>query len=443
MTHRMLLGAFLLLFGTAAPCQLSRSTMPTPNPYVDPAFFDEARGVLVCWGTNVMWEFDGTNWTVKPCTAFPNYPVGASAYDPVRHVLVAIDYLVQQPSTWEWDGVNWTNRGPAPLQQPVWSTTYDGNCLMTFHETRQNVMLFASGAGLVSGLWDWDGAVWTMLNHVNPPPTRLTPNSWWSYLDMAYDSRWDKIVLFGRAMHNTGGTGGPSEQVTFEWDPVNDWAQLATLPGAPSGTVMWYDRHRGTLLRAYSGAPYGAYYRDLARNWMLLQSTALNMGRGAFDSQSNRYYAPDNASTIAVIHDTHPAAFGGHLQGCAPATPWPLQLSATWTRAWIGRSMSVDVTAPHSLALLAMGFSDQSYNAMPLPIDLSLYGMPGCSLTIAPQATVLGTNSSGTVTFSLPVPSASGLLGTVYWQQAFPLALGANAANLLATDSVRGTVGAF
>jgi hypothetical protein len=300
-------------------------------------------------------------------------------------------------------------------------------------------MLFTDG-----GLWEWNGVMWTNLPQANPPPTWATPQTYYSYGNFEYDEKWGKIVLFGRYRSGLGGTGGTLQATMFEWDPVNDWIQLPSTGPLGAGP-MWFDRHRGTMMVGFrpGSALSGFYCRDAARNWVPFQSGSLPLQQGCHDAAGNRYFFQGSAATIGIVQDTHPAAFAAHAQGCTPPTGWLLDLTAPWTRAWIGQTLSVDVTAPYSLALLATGFSDQVYGSTPLPVNLGPYGLPGCSLRVAPEATVLGSSLSGTVTFSVPIPNAVGLLGVAYWQQSLALAIGSNPANLLATDSVRGTVGLY
>ena len=109
---------------------------------------------------------------------------------------------------------------------------------------------------------------------------------------------------------------------------------------------------------------------------------------------------------------------------------------------WIGNTLSVDlVNLPSPLGILSMGFDDQTYNGSPLPLPLGPFGMPACLLNIAPQASVLATATAGTATVQIPIPNAAYLVGTVFYQQVFSPAPGANARGVLAGTSTRGVVG--
>jgi len=119
-----------------------------------------------------------------------------------------------------------------------------------------------------------------------------------------------------------------------------------------------------------------------------------------------------------------------------------LGLTEPWTRPWSGETLSVDATSlPLSIAVLATGFSDQTYSGTPLPLSLAPFGMPQCYLRVAPDVTQWAAGTGGTATFQILIPSTPALVGLAFWQQAFALAPGANPAGLLVSDSMSGTVG--
>ena len=62
--------------------------------------------------------------------------------------------------------------------------------------------------------------------------------------------------------------------------------------------------------------------------------------------------------------------------------------------------------APNSLAILALGYDNRSYFSVPLPLDLTGAGAPGCALYMAPVLFVTApTSASGTARFALDVSS--------------------------------------
>lgn len=417
--------------------QLSQTTLAAP--VADPAYYDELRDVLVCWDYHPgsgglvrgMLEYDGSAWTqlLTPGLSFPAYPESA-AFDEQRRRFVAIDKW--NGVTWEWDGATWSNRGPAPIVPLASPLPNHYNCQVAYHRSRQVVMLFSGQ------LYEWDGVSWTMIPALNTPPVWTAPNVGYSYGPMSYDAMWDKLVLFGGGL-----TSSSNSPTTFEWDPVIGWIQLAGTTPADYTYAMWFDRQRGTMMRSHTSfnpTVHAIYCRDQARIWTLFQSTGSMMLPGCYDGRNNRFFSQAGAG-LEVLADTAPAQFSYHAQGCTPPSSSALSLAAPWTRAWMGQSLAVDAASPASIALLAMGFSDQSYQTVPLPLDLTARGLTNCSLTVAPEATVLGTGSGGHVGFSIAIPNQQGLLGLTFFQQAFALAPGVNPAGLVASDSVRGTVG--
>jgi hypothetical protein len=96
---------------------------------------------------------------------------------------------------------------------------------------------------------------------------------------------------------------------------------------------------------------------------------------------------------------------------------------------------------PQSIAILAMGFNDQQYSGSPLPLDLAQYGIPGCALRVAPEATALLIGTGGSASHQIPIPPRTALIGVPFWQQVLALAPGANPTGMLTSASWRGTVG--
>jgi hypothetical protein len=210
---------------------------------------------------------------------------------------------------------------------------------------------------------------------------------------------------------------------------------------------MWFDHHRGAMLLAssnYNPTVHAILCRDGARNWVHLAATAGLQQPGCYDRRHNRFLSKTRTG-IEILSDTHPAVFLAHAPGSTPASQYTLHLTSPWSRAWLNQTLSVEAATPSGSALLAMGFTDQTWMSSGLPIDLTSFGLTGCNLNIAPEATLLGTNTGAgnPVTFTLPIPNAPGLLGVAFWQQAFPIAPGANPAGMLASDSVRATVGLY
>jgi hypothetical protein len=175
------------------------------------------------------WEFDGSSWQkVADGGPSPRAAFGM-AFDSARGKTVVFGGARDrgEPTmhdTWEWDGREWQRKGtsgPPPRDHHA----------MTYDSRRQRVLVFGGGRQLPNGsfpadttgawlrdLWAWDGTSWTQLAESGPPSRGGLPG-------LAYDSRRDRVVLFG---------GGHLDG-TWEWDG-HAWRQVNDPParrGAP------------------------------------------------------------------------------------------------------------------------------------------------------------------------------------------------------------------
>jgi hypothetical protein len=89
-----------------------------------------------------------------------------------------------------------------------------------------------------------------------------------------------------------------------------------------------------------------------------------------------------------------------------------------------------------------LGAARTQRNGVPLPIDLTVVGMPGCSLLQSGE--IVGfrlADGSGTAAFQLPIPPAPALLGFDVFTQSFVLDAGANPPGWLASAAIALTIG--
>jgi len=294
-------------------------------------------------------------------------------------------------------------------------------------------------------LYDWDGSSWTRWMGYSPlPVTNPIPGAGdISYLGVVYDARRDKLVVYG-TYYVIGGTQYITAQ-TWEWDPVNGWAAVNSSGPSAIGHI-WFDERRGSVLRLLSDSANSPLLElDPQLGWM--QVGTLNnlppfFGGTCYDSNRGIYYYGSSRTSMAALSEQWPAEFAVHGAPCQTPTPPILGLAAPWTRAWLGESLELIATnLPQSIAILAMGFNDQQYSGSALPLDLAQYGMPGCALRVAPEATALLIGTGGSASHQLPIPSRTALIGVPFWQQVLALAPGANPTGMLTSASWRGTVG--
>lgn len=440
---------WLLLLTLHARAQFATMTISTP-PYLDVFAYDEARDVLVGYdwmgGT---WEYDGNAWASRPSAHYPPYGPVYRAYDAHRRRVVLVDAF---GAVWEWDGLDWQYCSTAPFQvfpPQMQHTGWNYDCV--YDESRRTVLMMVPnmGSGFLE-LWEWDGSVWQVATGA---PSTATPR-WWAspwatyyYHAIAYDRRAAKVVIYGR--EDTGSTSAnPGAGITWTWDASGGWTEYPQ-GSSSSGNCMWFDDSRGRVVREQdvSGVPNPVTLWELdagTGTWTpASRQGGLPLVIPIRDSLRNRVYSTwGRWLTIDYLYDAMPAAYDRHAPGCVGASMPTIGLTQPWSRAWLGDSLSVDAAAlPGTVALLAMGFSDQAAGAATLPLDLSSYGMPGCILRIAPDAVLLAAGAANQVTFTVPIPSIPALVGTVFFQQVFAPAPAANAAGMLASDSYRGTIG--
>jgi hypothetical protein len=206
--------------------------------------YDSARGRVVLFaGANEnhavdfgdTWEWDGTSWLERSPAVSPIPRFGhAMAYDAARARVVLFggyDFFSGAPlaDTWEWDGNTWVETTPETSPPARFGPA------MAYDSKRERIVLFG-GAGAESDLgdtWEWDGSAWTERTSEASPPAR-------EYCSMAYDSARGRTVLFG------GDSGSTYFGDTWEWDGTS-WVERLPVTGPPGRTwqSLAFDDARG------------------------------------------------------------------------------------------------------------------------------------------------------------------------------------------------------
>lgn len=119
-------------------------------------------------------------------------------------------------------------------------------------------------------------------------------------------------------------------------------------------------------------------------------------------------------------------SFSPSLRGASLPT-----LGATFTLALGGHP-------PQGPGALLLGLDDTKlFGAIPLPLDMVPFGMPGCSLT---QDVVLtfayATNANGEASLPLPLPNDTNLVGLPLHWQAYVIVVAANAGNAVVSNGL-------
>jgi hypothetical protein len=110
----------------------------------------------------------------------------------------------------------------------------------------------------------------------------------------------------------------------------------------------------------------------------------------------------------------------------------------------IGQSFSITLAAarPNSLAVLFLGASASSWRGIPLPLDLAVYGAPGCRLYVSDEWMISrASGGSGAATLSLAVPNVPALVGGTIFNQWVVVDPVMNSAGLVLSNAGVGGIG--
>ena len=134
-------------------------------------------------------------------------------------------------------------------------------------------------------------------------------------------------------------------------------------------------------------------------------------------------------------------AFG---TGCGGASGTP-QLALSGLPD-LGATVNATITQTDPLqnlfGVLMVGVSDTTWNGAPLPLDLGLVGIPGCSLRVAADLQFSLSTNFGSATLPLAIPNQAPFLGASFYLQHFALdATATNGAQIVTTNGARMRIG--
>lgn len=340
--------------------------------------FDRARGVTVLFGGgnafgNDTWTYDGSNWTQRSPSTVPPVRFGsAMAYDEVREVVVMVGGFVPSGQDandiWEWDGNNWTQRPPGGGQPAA-----RGAHRMTFDASINQVVL--SGGyrtttnQTVSDTWSWNGTNWT--SYASFPGLSRCDQA------LGYDRDRGRVVMYG----GTNIVSGAQTQLADTWE--------------------WFG---------------GAWTQRSPTNWPGNRSSATT---AYIPSTSSFLLAGGNSFQTVATNDTwtyRPLQLGSAVStGMACAVTSGAQLEPV-TMPYLGAPFIQEIVNAEptaAIGLVIFGASWQTFGGLPLPLELSSIGAPGCFLNSSLEVvnTVLMNNGTGAMTWNIPnLPSAVGFM---------------------------------
>lgn len=106
-------------------------------------------------------------------------------------------------------------------------------------------------------------------------------------------------------------------------------------------------------------------------------------------------------------------------------------------------TLGVTYVRPSTTAFLFLGASNTNWAGLALPLDLGPFGAPTCFLRAAGDAVVpVAIDAAGTGSVTLSIPNGAWLVNADLFAQVLPLDPGSNALDLVASNSLRVTIGA-
>ncbi len=351
------------------------------------ACVDPQHGLLLFGGADAQgnpladtWRFDGTSWTSEDALpgAEPTPRIGAAmAFDAARGVAVLFGGHGGDPSaslgdTLEFAGGQWVARSTANAPSPR-----HGHA-MTHDSARGVSILYGGlvGSSPSNETWEWDGTVWRRAVTATTPPGMVFPA-------MTFFAAHGLAVL-------TGGSGAAGAPVaTFVFDGT-DWSAGPAAPTALFG-------RQGHAL-AYDGA----------REHVVLFGGA-SIGFGGAIARGDTWQL-GTAATFEV--------FGS---GCDAGAGELVLDAANGALPLLGGDFAVQVAPAAPLTLFAIGLDRTQFGGRSLPVELSPFGMPGCSLFVALDAVQPALVTGGVARGAVALPLDTRLLALPLFVQALSL----------------------
>ena len=378
--------------------QLSPKTNPPPRHESAMTWF--AAGVFLFGGSGNSsalgdtWQWTISDWKLlSPTTSPPARARHGLAYDSNRRRIVLFGGRIgtaMSADTWEWDGTNWSN--PSPTAVPPVREMHR----MVYDVARQRVVLFGGmgNSGPLADTWEYDGTNWKNLAPTTSPPAR-------SAFAMSYDAARGRVVVFG----GQGASGNLGD--TWEFYGQN-WVSRGpkTAPAARRWHVMDYD-HRAARTLLFGGEANSR----LADTWV---------------------YAP-----------TFPASYTALGTGCPGNSGVPTLAAASGQLPWLGGTFRAELgNLPASgPVLMFLGLSKTQWGNFGLPLNLSVFNMPGCTLYTSLDFQFVLPNQNGKAVWNVGLPNDPRLLGVPFYNQAAVDAPGANQLGVVMSNAATGKVG--
>lgn len=252
----------------------------------------------------------------------------------------------------------------------------------------------------------------------------------------------------------TDGTALGKENMPGEWRHVASGSCITPGGGQPAPVIL----DRPILLLPGHSYGVGVYHKGNSANYVNL--TAPIVGADLTLTPVGASYVPNGPFVVTTlfaprqwIGEIHylkegqfPQAgvtwFGPGCPGSFGVTP---NLAPVGTsRPLLGTTTTLQVdNLANNAGIMMLGLSNTFSPFGPLPVDLSLFGMPGCTGRVSPDANSLVLGAGGIGTFSLTLPMNPVLAGTRFFNQVLVLDAGFNAFGAVVSDAVANLTGSF
>jgi len=218
------------------------------------------------------------------------------------------------------------------------------------------------------------------------------------------------------------------------WTPLGMPASYLWLPLSPADNLVvdiitWSIVDRGVVPTGYCMSVHSG---GLSRAYLINYGTTLSATSAGVDTYG--------VKLGFLFSDGNFVGHGGGCPGSSTLAPTIGVAPGTWPQ--LGSVLDVRLSqGPIGIgAALVLGFNTQTIAGLPLPLDLVLFGAPGCFAWHDSVATlpVVPTNATGDASQLIPIPNSAGLMSLrVYgtWLCIDPLAN-----SLGATTSGYGTI---
>lgn len=167
----------------------------------------------------------------------------------------------------------------------------------------------------------------------------------------------------------------------------------------------------------------------------------VNLWDGSLTAEERAAYEALRIAAAGLREDPLELAYGS---GCSGSVGVPtLTAPGGGPRVGAAFTLRVGALAPAALAaVLFLGTSRTSIGAVPLPIEMSAFGMPTCHLNVSGELVLtLPPPAQGQTQAVLTIPTHALLIGAKFFFQGSVVELGANQAGVIVTPGIATVVG--